>query len=106
MRSARLTGQPWRRAASPSRASASTATASGSMPATSQRASPAPLSSKIPQVRSQRPLSSLRAIGPRMAKVTVRGVEAVIECMTRRPGETHRSGEQYGPARAVSIGDR
>ena len=64
-----VTLQPRRQAASCSRARASTVTASGSTPATSQT-TVAPLRARIAQTRSQSSARSARAIGPRIANAT------------------------------------
>jgi hypothetical protein len=59
-----ITRQRWRRAASWSRASASTVTASGPTPLTSQRTTSEAFVARRPQTRSHKPGRSSRAIGP------------------------------------------
>ena len=74
----RRTVQPCRRAPSWSCASASTVTASGAIPATSQYATSAPLEARSAQTRSQSPGRSARPIGPQTANVMVRGSVVAI----------------------------
>jgi len=70
--------QPRLVAASCNLASASTVTASGSTPATSQRTT-SPTVERSEQTRSQRPGRSPREIGPRIAKATSCGPDVGID---------------------------
>src|SRR5438876_2191333 len=72
------TTQPWRRAASWSRVSASIVTASGSTPLTSHRAAATRFPFSSAQTRSHRPGRSARVIGPVTANVIVAGASADI----------------------------
>src|SRR6266511_956993 len=85
-----LIRQPCRRAASWSRASASTVTASGLTLRTSQIAASAPLAVSSAQTRSQSPGRSARAIGPVIAKSIACGAEARIYVRTVQRRKTHR----------------
>jgi len=84
--------QSCRRAASWSRAKASTLTASAAMPLTSQNATAVLLRSSSPHTRVDSPGRSARAIGPRMAKVSSpRRFPGITAHETPGRSRTHRS---------------